>query len=349
MAFGLMTVIPVLICFYLITVKFFSIDIFIGAHSGYVFLIIIIALLGLVYGRGVVLRVVRKLHETSEVLEWLVSEETVLNKKLKAEIVERRKAQEKLSMAQDQLIQVAKMESIGRLAAGTAHEVKNPLAMLMMGVDYLQTTIKDKDQKTEYMLTQMNGAVRKADSVILGLLDFASSTRLDIKPEGLNSTLEQSLSLVKHELDKNNVRLIRDFQPDNPPVRIDRRRMQQVFVNLFTNAIHAMPDGGVLTVRAHVDELTEWGGLTGRRAVDYFKKGEKVAVIEIEDNGTGIPKESIDRIFDPFFTSKRDRGGTGLGLSIVENLVDMHRGIITIRNKDEGGVVAKVLLKLKEN
>ena len=273
----------------------------------------------------------------------------MLNKKLKAEIVERRKAQEKLSMAQDQLIQVAKMESIGRLAAGTAHEVKNPLAMLMMGVDYLQTTIKDKDQKTEYMLTQMNGAVRKADSVILGLLDFASSTQLDIKPEGLNSTLEQSLSLVKHELDKNNVRLIRDFQPDNPTVRIDRRRMQQVFVNLFTNAIHAMPDGGVLAVRVHVDELTEWGGLTGRRAVDYFKKGERIAVIEIEDNGTGIPKESIDRIFDPFFTSKRDRGGTGLGLSIVENLVDMHRGIITIRNKDEGGVVAKVLLKLKEN
>lgn len=346
-AFGLMTVIPILICVYLVTVRFFSITFLLGTNGLYFLLIIVIALLGLLYGRDVIWRIFRKLSEATVKLEKLVEKEAGLNEKLKQEVAEHEGTQERLRLTQDHLIQIAKIESVGQLAAGAAHEVKNPLTMLMLGVDYLRSSVPPKDDKTRYMLVQMESAVRKADSVLRDLLDYASVAELKMSDADLSSVVEQALSLVKHELDRSHIRVSRHYQSEIPKIKIDQNRMQQVFVNLFTNAIHAMPDGGELTVKIYPRRLNEIGATVGRRLADCFRLGETTMVAVIQDTGKGIPEDQLSRIFDPFFTTRRSQGGTGLGLSVVRNIVDVHRGFIDVRNrKDHHGTEATIMLKV---
>lgn len=275
------------------------------------------------------------------------------NDLLQQEIAERKRAEKKLQMAytelretQNELIQAEKLKVIGGLASGVAHEVKNPLAMILLGVDYLKKKIQPGDEKLSTTLKHMEDAIHRADGIVRGLLDFASLSKLDIARENLNSAVENSLRLVKIQLDQHRIQIISDLGEDIPDVKIDKNRIEQVFVNLFMNAINAMREGGGLTVRTYAKELTEPGNDVGRRRGDLFELGETVVIAEIEDNGPGIPKDILDKIFDPFFTTRRSNGGTGLGLSIVRNIIKMHNGKIEIENRKEGGVKTTVIFKV---
>ncbi len=275
------------------------------------------------------------------------------NDLLQQEIVERKRAEKKLQMAytelretQNELIQAEKLKVIGGLASGVAHEVKNPLAMILLGVGYLKKKIQAGDEKLSTTLKHMEDAIHRADGIVRGLLDFASLSKLDIARENLNSAVENSLRLVKIQLDKHRIQIISDLGEDIPDVKIDKNRIEQVFVNLFMNAINAMREGGGLTVRTYAKELTEPGNDVGRRRGDLFELGETVVIAEIEDNGPGIPKDILDKIFDPFFTTRRSNGGTGLGLSVVRNIIKMHNGKIEIENRKEGGVKITVIFKV---
>jgi signal transduction histidine kinase len=347
-AFGLMTIIPLLICIYLVTVRFFTVEILVGANGAYFLAVVVIALLGLLYGRTVVTGVVKDLAETSSVLEWLVREESALNAKLKEAIKKREAAEEELRTMQDRLIQAAKMESVGQLAAGTAHEVKNPLAIITMGLDWMKQRVPVDNADAGLMLRSMENAVQRADRVIRGLLDFAALSELEIAPTDLNAVVEGSLALVKHELDRHNVELDKRLDPGLPPVPIDRNRIEQALVNLLTNAVYAMPEGGKLTVRTGVETMAHPGPAVGRRADDRFRIGERAAFVEILDTGVGIPEETLSRIFEPFFTTRRGKGGTGLGLTVVKNLVDIHEGTLVAQNRPDRGLSVKLFLKLEE-
>jgi len=275
------------------------------------------------------------------------------NDLLQQEIAERKRAEKKLQMTytelretQNELIQAEKLKVIGGLASGVAHEVKNPLAMILLGVDYLKKKIQPGDEKLSTTLKHMEDAIHRADGIVTGLLNFASLSKLDIARENLNSAVENSLRLVKIQLDKHRIQIISDLGEDIPDVKIDKNRIEQVFVNLFRNAINAMREEGGLTVRTYAKELTEPGNDVGRRRGDLFELGETVVIAEIEDNGPGIPKDILDKIFDPFFTTRRSNGGTGLGLSIVRNIIKMHNGKIEIENRKEGGVKISVIFKV---
>src|SRR6185503_6534148 len=163
---------------------------------------------------------------------------------------------EDLKAAQFQLIQAEKMQSIGRLAAGVAHEVKNPLGILNMGVDYLSKNVPTTDENTSLVLADMSEAIKRADGIILGLLDFSAPHALDTHAGDLSTVIEQSLVLVRHLAKESDVRVKKDLAQGLPAVWLDRNKMKQVFVNLFTNAIHAMPSGGTLTVRTAARPLT---------------------------------------------------------------------------------------------
>jgi PAS domain S-box-containing protein len=270
------------------------------------------------------------------------------NLELASTAAELRRSHEELKAAQMQLIQAEKMESIGTLAAGVAHEVKNPLAILQMGVNYLAKKNPATDENVSLVLQEMRDAIHRADTITRGLLDFAASKQLAVIPEDFNLLISETLKMVRHELTKNNVELVRDFGEGLPKVAVDKTQIQQVFVNLFVNAIHAMPSGGTLTVRTFAKELTETTHHEGSRNADRFWVGDTAVVAVVEDTGSGISQEHLSKIFDPFFTTKPTGVGTGLGLPVSKKIIELHGGTLEIRNKPhESGV--RVILMLKEH
>lgn len=258
------------------------------------------------------------------------------------------KSHDDLKSAQFQLIQAEKMQSVGRLAAGVAHEVKNPLGILRMGVDYLSQHVPTADENVSLILTDMSDAIKRADGIILGLLDFSAPHALDSHAEDLSALMNQSLTLVRHIVSEAGVHVVRDLAADLPPVWLDRNKMKQVFVNLLTNACHAMPAGGTLTVRTSTRKLKadETTHDAGSRQADRLRAGSAVIVAEVIDTGTGIPEEKLAHIFDPFFTTKETGQGTGLGLTVTKKIVELHGGTIEIRNRKEGGVSVTLLFRV---
>ncbi len=252
---------------------------------------------------------------------------------------------EELKATQLQLIQAEKMESVGRLAAGVAHEVKNPLAIIQLDVDYLSKNLTYEDENTSTILEDIHNAVRRADSVVKGLLNFSASGDLLTHIEELNTVIERSLILVKHELDKCHINVVKELGENLPQVKLDRSKIEQVFVNVFMNAIHAMPDNGTLTVKTHVEQLAQMDQHLGDREGNKLRVGDTVVVAMVEDTGTGIPEDQLSRIFDPFFTTKATGKGTGLGLTVTNKIIELHGGMIDIKNCKEGGVRVRVLFK----
>jgi signal transduction histidine kinase len=256
-----------------------------------------------------------------------------------------RKSHGELKAAQLQLIQAAKMESIGTLAAGVAHEVKNPLAVLTMGLNYLDKNHPKNDGNIALVMTEMREAITRADKITRGLLDFSASRQLAVRKEDLNNLLDQTLVLLRHELNKQQIDLETDFAKDLPLVAIERNQIQQVFVNVLMNAIQAMSAGGKLRVVTSERRSKSSAHGEGTRSSKQIFVGETVVVTEIDDTGPGIPPENLAMIFDPFFTTKPTGVGTGLGLSVSKKIIELHGGTIDITNRKEGGVRVAITLK----
>jgi two-component system, LuxR family, sensor kinase FixL len=254
-----------------------------------------------------------------------------------------RESHSKLRQAQMQLFQAAKLESVGRLAAGVAHEVKNPLAIIQLGLDYLEASLEHDPVATEVRHDMLH-AVLRADTVVRGLLDFSRERTLDLRPQAINRILEESLKLVRHELTQRNIKLETALSEGLPDRRFDTDKMQQVFLNIFMNAMHAMEHGGVLRVSSALIEVDDAD--LGSHAQDAgFSAGDRLIRIVIEDSGPGIKPEDLSKLFDPYFTTKRQGEGTGLGLSVTRNIVTLHEGSIDLDNRGGGGASAVLLFK----
>lgn len=272
-----------------------------------------------------------------------VTERKRADAQLRKAHAELKHSHEVLKETQLQLIQAAKMESIGRLAAGVAHEVKNPLAIILQGLEFVSERMP-KDEKSQRFLQYIRDAVHRADSVIRGLLEFSVPRSLELAEGSMNDVVDRALLLVKHELDRHHVTIIKELSEDLPTVRLDCHKMEQVMVNLMMNAVQAMPEGGTVTVRTHTKQMTSASHRVGSRRADYFSIGDMVVVTEVDDTGPGIPPHAFSKIFDPFFTTKPTGQGTGLGLTVTRNIIEMHGGVIELRNREEGGVRVTVLL-----
>lgn len=236
-----------------------------------------------------------------------------------------------LKSAQFKLIQAEKMEVVGRLASGIAHEVKNPLAIILQCVEYLSKNVYTENKNVSMTMDYIKDAVKRADDVVRSLLDFSSMSKMDLRLCDLNSIIDRALLLLKHQFDKNHIHVIKQLKDDVPRVELDENRIEQVFVNLFLNSAAAMPKGGELKVKDYVDEEE------GR---------QKELIVQIEDTGEGISEEAMGSIFEPFFTTRREEGGTGLGLSVVRNIIDLHNGRIYIENREKNGVRVTLAFKI---
>jgi len=264
---------------------------------------------------------------------------------LKAALQKLQTANEELQATQLQLIQAAKLESVGTLAAGVAHEVKNPLQTILMGVDYLANNLSGGNSNTTQVLNDMRDAVTRANVIVRELLQLSAATDFAPREEDLNALLESSLRLINSEIIASRITVARKLSADLPSVRLDRNKMEQVFINLFINALQAMSQGGVLTITTRRRRFGE--DLKMRGPAFPFKPGELVVITEVQDTGEGIHEDHLPRIFDPFFTTKPTGIGTGLGLSVVKKIIDLHGGAIDIRNAPLGGVVVSLMLRVE--
>lgn len=255
------------------------------------------------------------------------------------------RANDDLRRAQEQLIQAEKMESVGRLAAGVAHEVKNPLAMIGMGIELLARRIPADDAQGLETIERMKRGIDRAKKIVKGLVDYSSARQLSVEPKDISEVISDALALVEYPLRQARVTMIKEIDPDLPHVAVDPTKMEQVLVNLMINAMHAMNGGGTLTVRAFSRILSGVKRDEGVRTAGHLREGDRIVRIEVDDTGTGIDEAIMSKLFDPFFTTKPTGTGTGLGLAVCRRIVELHNGILELENRPEGGVRASVTLK----
>jgi len=255
------------------------------------------------------------------------------------------KAHEKLKAAQALIIEAEKLRTVARLAAGVAHEVRNPLAILEMGMDFLSD--QPIDESGQVVFQEMKEAVKRAAGVINGLMDLGSPDKLGMRETSVPALLESALTALADDIARQGIELVRRFATDLPELRIDATKVEQLFINLLANALQAMPAGGTLTVSAGLTTIgaAETAFDAGNRAGAQFHEGERVLFVEIADTGTGIAAEHLDKLFEPFFSTKPTGQGMGLGLTVAKKIADMHRARIQIRNRGNGGVGATLTFK----
>jgi PAS domain S-box-containing protein len=263
---------------------------------------------------------------------------------LKRTLDELKAANQELKETQLQLIQAAKLESVGALAAGVAHEVKNPLQTILMGLDYLVPNVPPTNENVALVLSDMREAVMRANTIIRGLLQLSAQTDFEMKAEDLNASIKRALRLLNAQIIAAKVSVVRKLDSHLPRVRIDRGKLEQVFINLFVNALQAMSSGGVLTITTRAGKFGE-DLKAGETAFRQFNRGDRVVLAEVQDSGTGISAANLPKIFDPFFTTKPPGGGTGLGLSVVKKIIDFHGAAIDIQNAAPAGVLVSLILK----
>lgn len=256
-----------------------------------------------------------------------------------------RERTQELEEAQLRLIQSAKLESVGKLAAGVAHEVKNPLAIIQLGLDYLAADTAKESEGGE-VIADMQNAVQRADNVVKALLDFSREKKLDLRPVDLNEILRTSLKLVHHELVRHDIQVVESLEPNLPRIKGDPNKLEQVFINLFMNAVQAMGREGTLSVATDFGKLKQLGEAPSVYRAK-FAPSSRVVRLRVKDTGSGIDPAKLGKVFDPFFTTKPVGQGTGLGLSVSRTIVDLHDGVISLRNLAGGGVGVVLLFHLK--
>ena len=232
------------------------------------------------------------------------------------------------------------MESVGRLSAGVAHEVKNPLAIIQMGADYLAQVVP-AELGVQEVIEDIDDAVRRADQVIKGLLDFSHNEKLTLTEGNINSLIVDTVRLVAHEYQQRNIRIQSHLATTNPPIRMDANTIQQVLINMLMNAAQAVGKDGAVTINCQVEKVS-----AGDKN-SPFKPGDDVLRLSIQDTGPGINDDDLDRLFDPFFTTKPVGEGTGLGLSVSRNIIELHSGRLGICNARAGGALVTIDFKLE--
>jgi two-component system NtrC family sensor kinase len=223
-----------------------------------------------------------------------------------------------LKEMQDFLIQSEKLASLGKMAAGVAHEINNPLTAILINTHLMLEKISKKDFFYE-SLNLIAEETLRCSQIVKGLLEFSRQTPPQKVPTDINELVERIVQLLKNQAAFQNILIIKELDPGLPLVSLDRGQIQQVFWNLMLNASEAMPRGGNLTI------------------VSRLSPDRKTVDIRFIDTGVGIPKENLNKLFDPFFTTKNS--GTGLGLAVSYGIIQQHQGKIDIKSEPGKGSV----------
>jgi two-component system NtrC family sensor kinase len=293
-------------------------------------------------------RMIEKLRENQESLENYLESLESTNKQLK--------------QAQEELIRTEKLASIGRFAAGVAHEVGNPLGAILGYTSILQKEGMSREESKDY-LKRIEKEIERINKIVRELLDFARPSKFEIREVEINKIIEGTLSFLSYQKNFKNIQTQLDLQSDLPLIKGDESQLSQVLINIILNAIDAMTNGGALTIqtKTHIVENLNADRLQRNyprrrkndpKESDYsrmrkmdplavlfkkFTEGDRLVKIRISDTGIGIKNEDLENIFDPFFTTKAPDKGTGLGLSISLRIVESLGGEIRVESEEGKG------------
>jgi two-component system cell cycle sensor histidine kinase/response regulator CckA len=238
---------------------------------------------------------------------------------------------------QEQLLHSQKMESVGSLAGGIAHNFNNLLTAIL-GYAELLMEYSDLDNDSRQRVKSIESSARKAGVMVSKLLSFARRDTSEILPLNLNDVINDSVKLLEGVLDKR-IGLKTTLNNNIPTIEADPGQLEQVIMNLMVNARDAMPDGGLITITTRTIEVR----MDRFDMPTYIIPGRYV-LLTISDTGSGIPKEIINRIFEPFFTTKEKGKGTGLGLATVYGIIKDHKGYITVQSEVDKGTTFDIYL-----
>lgn len=298
-------------------------------------------------------RMIEKLRENQESIDNYLKSLELANKKLK--------------QAQEELIRTEKLASIGRFAAGVAHEVGNPLGAILGYTSILKKNGVDREESKDY-LKRIEKEIERINRIVRELLDFARPSKFEVRDIEVNKVIKNTLSLLSHQKIFKYIETQLDLQSDLPMIKGDETQLSQILINVILNSIDAMPNGGNLRIQTYNLVVENFFGsgfqllYPPRRKGDpmesdysqlrkpdpfsalltKFSKGDQLVKIRISDTGMGIEKENLERIFDPFFTTKEPDKGTGLGLSISLRIVESMGGKIMVESEVGKGSIFEI-------
>lgn len=251
--------------------------------------------------------------------ERLLEEIAAWNRELEQRVQEKTEALEK---AQAEIVQTEKLAALGYLSAGMAHEIRNPLNSISLFTQLLKSGVEDQE-KLDY-IDKIFKEIDRIDNIMRKLLDASKRPKFEIKDVSIDRVIDGTLETFKPQTELHGIDVERDYRRIPPPIQADPSEIEQIFTNLFLNAIHEMPKAGKLKVQLDHD-------------------GREITV-RISDTGKGIPKEHLSNIFDPFFTTKSS--GSGMGLAVVRRIVKTYHGKIEVERSDERGTTFCVKLPI---
>ncbi len=232
-----------------------------------------------------------------------------------------------LEEARDQLLQTEKLSSLGKMAAGIAHEINNPLTSILLNAHLMEERLP-KNSRLRENLALVIGETERCSAIVKGMLEFARQTVPNMRPVDMNAAIEKTLLIMESQLLLHQVAVETRLDPSLPKIPADEGKLRQVFANIILNAADAMPGGGSLEIATRLDA------------------DKRMAVISFQDTGGGIPKELLSRIFDPFFSTKGAKG-TGLGLAISYGIIQQHGGSIAAFSQEGRGASFTITLPIE--
>ena len=267
-------------------------------------------------------------HPSCQATDILILKDVLKRNQKKIHQLEVEKYEDELNKQKRINIHQSKLASLGELAAGVGHEINNPLQIAMGAAKVLKKCIKDHENcdfdKVEKQLDKIKVAHDRIVNIVMGLRIYSRQDDIREEEFSLNKSIEQTLSLISEIYKKEEIDLIFNLPSEELNIFGVEGELQQIFMNLLTNAKDAVSEKTekqiIITLEAHEDEV----------------------VIEVKDNGIGIPQEIQDKIFDPFFTTKEVGKGTGLGLGFVQNLVEKMKGKIEVFSKENIGTTFRI-------
>ncbi|MEA3384869.1 MAG: ATP-binding protein [Thermodesulfobacteriota bacterium] len=285
---------------------------------------------------------IKELDTQNVIAVSVISKNITESKKAEQDL---KKAYNELKETQNQLIQNEKMVAMGRLTSGIAHQIRNPIGIILMGIEYLDNTLSEKDEQCAGSIKIIKQAVGRANKIIIDILQFSRKTELKFESVDVCELLDNTISLLKHSKKLKNIKIRKNYPKEPVKCKADKNMFQQVIINLLDNAIDAIQEEGEIKINIFYKPASKLGKRVGKRGNDYFKIGDKLAVVEIQDTGEGIPEDALPKIFEPFYTTKESEKGTGLGLSIAHLIIDRHKGSIEVESEANKGT--KFIIKLQ--